>query len=330
MKRAFTLIELLVVIGIIAVLAGVLFSTFGGGTESARAAKCLSNMRNLAQGAISVASKIDRYPYAGSHAIIGMNDEGKTIYYEQVGWISWLSKNDEYGTRTKGKSKPTNFVNCENVSAYYSGGGEDKDGDFALQNGRMWTAVGRESSTYVCPEHQLRAAKKKIKVRFSYVMNAAFGYDSTKGSDATGTKDGGGGVWLNQSQLRLDRKLLFAELPIGGHVVPSMESDKPSNDSYSTGADPENDCVLQYKASVNGKTYNDDWKGTAESIAFNHVSAKRRCAHVVFADGHAEKLLAPKQSGGLDDKQLTALLCAGVDIGFSDGKYSLIKDGDEN
>ena len=44
MKKAFTIIELLVVIGIIGVLAGVLMTSFSGGTESARAAKCLTTV----------------------------------------------------------------------------------------------------------------------------------------------------------------------------------------------------------------------------------------------------------------------------------------------
>ena len=327
--KGFTIIELLVVIGIIGVLMGVLLASFSGGTESARAAKCLSNMRNLAQGALGIAAKTHYYPYAGSHALVEMDGNGRTRYSERVGWISWMSKNDEYGTRTKGKKKPTGFVNCPNLSAYCQAGGKDEDGDFALSNGKLWPAVNQSRETYVCPVHQLRAAKKKIKVRWSYVMSAAFGYDFTKGSDAVGTLDGSDGVYFNSA--RLDRKLLFAELPIGGSPCPSTEKDNPANDSYSTGSgDTETDCVLQYKATVNGNSYNTDWSGTAESIAFNHKSAKRRCAHVVFADGHTEKLLAPKTSGGLSDEQLTALLCAGVDIGFDGKAYSLIKDGDKN
>ena len=319
-NQGFTLIELLVVIAIIGTLTAVLVTSFGSGTESARAAQCLTNMRNLAQGVISVAAKESYFPPAGSHALIGMNSSGKTLYYERVGWISWLSKNDEYATRTHGKSKPTGFVNCENVSAYHTGKGEDADGEFALSNGKIWTAVGKERTVYQCPEHVRRARRKNVSVRFSYAMNAAFGYDSTRGSDAIGTLDGSDGVWFNTT--RLDRKLLFAELPIGGSPISSLEKDNPKNDSYSTGGgDSTTDCILQYKATVNGSTYNSEWKGQAEAIAFNHKSGKRRCAHVVFADGHAEQLLAPRTAGGLNDEQLTALLCAGEDIGFDGKEY---------
>ena len=323
--KGFTLVELLVIIGIIGILAGVLLASFGGGTESARAAKCLTNMRNLAQGAISIATKTSYYPYAGSHAVVGMNSQGKTVYHERVGWISWLSKNDEYGVRTRGKALPTSFVNCENVSAYANGSGEDEDGDFALSNGKLWPAVGKDRATYMCPEQIRRANARHTRVRFSYVMNAAFGYDYTKGSDATGTYDGGDGIHFNTS--RLDRRLLFAELPIGGNPVSSQEKDDPGKDDYSTGGgDPMTDCVLQYKATVNGTAYNSEWKGQAEAIAFNHKSGKRRCAHVVFADGHTEKLLAPRSSSGLNDEQLTAVLCAGEDISFDGKQYKRMEN----
>ncbi len=46
-RRAFTLLELLVVIAIIAVLASILFPVFMSAKESARTAKCASNLRQM-------------------------------------------------------------------------------------------------------------------------------------------------------------------------------------------------------------------------------------------------------------------------------------------
>jgi len=49
-RNAFTLIELLVVIALIAVLIGILLPALAGGRASARAASCLSNLRQLGMG----------------------------------------------------------------------------------------------------------------------------------------------------------------------------------------------------------------------------------------------------------------------------------------
>ena len=49
-RRAFTLIELLVVIGIIAILAAILFPVFAAAKESSKQVVCLSNVRQLGLG----------------------------------------------------------------------------------------------------------------------------------------------------------------------------------------------------------------------------------------------------------------------------------------
>ena len=345
MKKAFTLIELLVVIGIIGVLAGILLTSFSGGTEAARAAKCLSNMRNLAQVTISCAAKGNNifgnhFPLAGSRAV--MTPQGEDIVYlEESGWISWLSKNDEYGMRGGagagggdsaangggGKSHPKNFVALENASAY-SSAGNNEDQVFAIENGAIWPSMNGNRDVYVCPEHALAVQKKGLTANWSYVMNAYFGYDWSDGQKAVaatyvGTNDR---VTLNAS--RLDRTLLFAELPFNDHDFGGSRIET----EFSTSASPENDAILQYKASYDGEDFNKKWNGNAESIAFNHKSGKRWCAHVAFADGHTEKLLLPKGSGGINREQLTALLCGddkrggGKDISFNGTSYSKLKD----
>src|SRR5687767_14219788 len=51
--RGFTHVELLVVIGIIAVMISILLSTLGKARESAPAAKCLNNLRQISIAAIT-------------------------------------------------------------------------------------------------------------------------------------------------------------------------------------------------------------------------------------------------------------------------------------
>src|SRR5438034_10700036 len=54
-RNGFTLIELLVVIAIIAILAAILFPVFAQARDKARSAACLSNLKQLGQGAMMYA-----------------------------------------------------------------------------------------------------------------------------------------------------------------------------------------------------------------------------------------------------------------------------------
>lgn len=328
-RKAFTLVELIVVVGIIGILAGILLSSFSGGTESARAAKCLNNMRSLAVGVINAASQ-DKWgfmPSAGTWVEMRNGDESKS-YVEHRGWISWLSQNNEYGGN--GRSLPTSFVAVPNAGAYCE---DDLQAKFAITNGSLWQAVGRSEEIYTCPLHRIHTNRKGAKLRWSYVMNRYFGYDSSNGSKAIYTQIAGmtsPNKQATSNAIRADRRLLFAELPIYGTGDLADEGGSASGANYPSEGGTATDCVLQYKTySVKNPKY--DWSGQAESIAFNHkVGKKGWCAHVVFADGHTEKLLAPKESGGLNKEQLTALLCEGKDLGVKGSVYTWINQNDRS
>lgn len=300
MKKAFTLVELLVVIAIIGVLASVLMVTFGSGTESARATKCLIGMRNLANGVTARAMDAGYYPLAGSVERYGIDESQgiqnvKECYDEVPGWISWYSQ-EAY------RSKPSSHVSS--ASWFISCYSQDEDARlYCLTNGTLWKYISKNADVYVCPSHQ-RAMSKNLKPAWSYVMNARFGYDDTEGSGSKsqhyyGTRFG--------DLKRADRTLLFAEIPWAANLT-------DPDPQYSTSSGTDFDCTLHYT---------DKHK---ELIGFDHKDGRRWVAHVVFADGHAEKLYQPE--GGLDAQkvqELTDWLCRGKDVSFNGERYEELK-----
>ena len=316
LHRGFTLVELLVVIGIIATLAGIMVLSFGGATESARAANCLTNMKQLAQAANSKAMETGYYPLAGSLESIDVDEvEGKTLYRPMVGWISWLDNKRQYED-SNGNQIASSHKSAEQCPFY--GNGTLEDETYALTNGTIWVSGGRNKKLYTCPAHVLSRREAGLKAPlWSYVMNAYFRYDYSQGSKAVAS-----GIYPGRrygALKRADRTLMFAELPT---IDPATRRrlDEPSG--------AEADCTLQYKASINGNSYNSSWNGKAETVGFVHKSGKRNyCAHVVFADAHTEKLVYSE--AGLSLQDLTAALCEGLDVAFGKQGYQLAKDADQ-
>ena len=297
-RKGFSLVELLVVIGIIAVLAGVLLATFGGSSESAASARCLANMKNLATACQTYGMEHGHYPLAGSieyytlDASRGRRNADLT-YNEIPGWISWYSKG---AYPAKSSAMGTSVAMCSTT---------EDEALYALTNGAIWKYVSGNRETYVCPAHAKKMANPP---HWSYLMNAYFGWNSTGKTKAQGN----GYVYYGHLN-NADKVLLFSEVPFTG-----LGSSFPDG----SGSGEDSDSVLQFATVKDGGSPGANGKSGTEFIGFNHKSGKRYVGHVVFADGHAEKLTAPKE--GLSDeelKNLTSWLCQGIDVSFNGKKY---------
>jgi len=294
MKKAFTLIELLIVIGIIGILSGILIAGFGGGTESARNAQCLTNMRSLASACHSYGMAHHYYPLAGSVEIMEINKNGKTTnrsFWERPGWISWNSQGT-YSTHVQSHASNLGWF-----TSSYSQTFDERE--YCVTNGALWRFISGNKKLFQCPAHMIKYKAKPP--AWSYVMNSYFGWDSSKGSSFkpngyTGKRFGD----LKQA----DKRLLFAEIPYMGVEGKVVDSEAPGIEC---------DCVLQYEED--------------EVIGFNHASGKKaKFAHVVFADGHAEKLTWPKSGMNQSQvKELTKWLCEGTDVSFDGQNYREVK-----
>lgn len=295
MKKAFSLIELLVVIGILGVLMSVLVAYTVGGFGSARAAKCLTNMGNLARAVQQYGSSMGFYPVAGSIERLGFDESQgvrnvKERYSELPGWISWNSAG-QY------KSHPQSHI--AGAGWFTSAYDEDlRAREYCLTNGALWKYMSGSATCYTCPDHVIKMENLHKTVGWSYVMNGYFRYDESQGGSSRSIRYTG--IEYNTLS-RADRRLLFAEL--------QWENYAGVTPDFSPSAGFENDCTLQYKDSAGG-----------EMIGFNHKSGREKVAHVVFADGHTDKISLPKRGMSTSQiKELTKWLCEGKDVAF-DGK----------
>lgn len=296
MKKGFTLIELMIVIGIIGILAATILGVSNASGDSAQAAKCLANMKNLATAVQSYGMANGQYPVAGSvvrRSSSGSSAKGnrQTTYTEQSGWVSG---------DTQGAFPSTSPATISSLGFMES---DEERSHYAITNGALWRYVSGNLNTFVCPIHK----KKKPGVKWSYLMNAYFGWSA----DSSHTY---GNTFAFQRYGKLgdaDRRLLFAEIPFQG-----PGSWKPEGDSGST----DGDGVLQYEnCSHTARVAGENIADGTECLGANHKVGKSWYAHVVFADGHVEKIRADLDDNAL--KKLTTLLCEGKAIGFNGSEY---------
>lgn len=300
MKKGFTLVELIVVVGIICILAGILIASFSGGIESARSAKCLTNMRNLAAACQTYGMANSFYPAAGSFEKLRIDEgrgDARKVYFGHTGWISW-DCGQSYDSRPQSHVASSSWM----TSCYEE---DDERSRFALTNGVLWKYVSANSEVYVCPQHRIVCQEKGANAPvWSYVMNSWFGWDDSMGSRAKAESEYGREYGHVKNA---DKRLLFAEIPF----VEGL-----GDVDFSAAPGTEHDCTLQYTS-----------RGGNEIVGFNHSAGKAgRCAHVVFADAHTEKIMMPKSGMTIDDaRNLTRFLCEGKDYTLENGRFKELK-----
>jgi len=184
MKKAFTLVELIVVVGIIGLLTAVLIAGFSGSTESARAVKCLSNMRTLAMSATNTSGtgiENDRALASERSQVSAYGGTATTMFWERKGWVSadtkgfytiWSSYHEVlYAQETHA---PYKFI-----SLYET---DFNKGQHAITNGWMFARVGGNREVFVCPSHRKNA---DILPLWSYVMRSDHYCDSDTAAEST-------------------------------------------------------------------------------------------------------------------------------------------------
>lgn len=302
MKRAFSLVELMVVLGIIGILVGVILSNASGMIDSARATQCLSNMRNLATACQNYAMGSGHYPNAGTILLgegVRVKDEDNDIQKAQKiqGWL---------GLTPAGKMPNMYSSNYRNEID-------------AFKAGVLYKYLGGSRQGLICPAHSSFAKQ----VNFSYLMNQFFGWqaDSNFRYDPMVSPYimyGASGVGLSKPELTL----LFCEVPF----VKDHKGWKPTGKAETT----DTDCVLQYvgynEKKKGGVTKGKSMPDGIENIGVNHKQGSHKVAHVVFADGHVEKIdcgVSGLKGGNI--KELTTWLCLGKPVVHNGDQYEEVK-----
>ena len=300
-RLGFTLIELLVVIGIIGILIAATMPMLRGSSDSGLAAKCMSNMRNLAEAALVFANrngdKHGYYPVAGFYrtAYVSYSSSGKykPMYMPRR---AWLSNNGDACQLNGNTDRVTN-----GEVPHFTESNREKS-TFAITNGAVWDCVGRSFEAYRCPVHSQTFEKaNKRPPAWSFMMNQVFGFD--KDGKGLGGVPAGSIKNTTIAGRSPDKVLMFAE--VQGLDFKETKSGITMK-ALVSGNGIETDGILEYDKEV---------------IGFNHPMGKgRHCGHVAFADGHVEKILMPQNEGNI--KELTKWLCTGKDVVFSGATYS--------
>ncbi|MDR2849422.1 MAG: prepilin-type N-terminal cleavage/methylation domain-containing protein, partial [Verrucomicrobiota bacterium] len=162
-KKGFTLIELMVVIAIIGILAAALLTPISNARDMARALRCKTHLRNLAQATLSYVVDSQgtprgvyndgehRLPSAGTYEVGGLIDLDtlRRVVKVRLGWVS-----GGYSTMPWPMENPILEQKVSEDASYFffddSKSMQNSSAFRSLTNGVLWSYVSKDPTTYVC------------------------------------------------------------------------------------------------------------------------------------------------------------------------------------
>ncbi len=306
-KAAFTLVEMLVVIVIISLVATALTSAIKGAQRAANATKCQANMKNLHTAVVAYLA--DRralwgrdplferlkseefgseqntgfvYPRASSYEsteMVWAEGNAEPRFWECHGWVSWIKASGDRLDKN-GKTPWLNdspLFEKSHAKEYYYPANIDEKMPKAIAEGYLFKYVGKDLSTYRCPDH--RHAETGEAVHLAYAMNTWFGSHVNAIGSARSSSSFSGDI-------QPSRMALFIEMedadpddakPDGRKGVPA-DSRKGENTKITAFA---------------GDSSWDWGKYGKEKGRFSHrmgKQGKQMYCNVVFVDGHVQAI----------------------------------------
>ncbi len=276
-NAAFTLVEMLVVIVIISLVAMAVSQALRGAKRQANATKCRANMKNLYDGIVSYLADKNEYPAAASYELYEkrLNPKGKVEnYYERCGWVAWVTKDG--GRREGGQTPWEKNSGQSHAEQFLYPANTDKIMRNAISEGALFKYVGKDYTTYQCPEHRRSAEDKPVYL--AYAMN---GYAGSKGR--------GFGSYNERNWWYYKLQDIDKDARDSSKIALFIEIDEGEESSSENRKGQDGSKKLVRRELPDDCCWNCDDDG-AEIGRFSHRSGNQNYCHVVFLDGHVASI----------------------------------------